>query len=424
MIEFRFACLVAFWLGATASSVQCEVGSQWFGSDCWCKVSYYSTDGRAPCSRCENSYNWVVGSSTCTCNSGFVSTSSNSPCSKCGEFSDTSGSTGQHQCTCVVGSYGVSGRSPCFQCPPNSNSWARYAYGNDYYLSPAMNTCVCSPGFWNVKGGLPDDSDPCLPCPEYSTSQPGSRTCALCKMNAYREEPDAVCQACPEGTSAGRATTAVGMSTCAQCDIGYYSPSGSIPCMRCEEGFTTTGIGKTKCWPWNSIHTGIPSRRPTAEPTGPSAIPSALPTDAPTVLETSRPTTSKSPTAIPTVYPTRLPTAQFTARPTYSRECSPGFFSATGREPDCRPCPDGTTNDFYGQTSCPLCSGHHYSKDGRVPCKSCPPGQSSSSLWDHKYCVTCKGYSPGCAKPYHHHHHRQANGTTSYLRGPDDEDEE
>jgi hypothetical protein len=428
MIEFRFACIVALWLGATASSTQCEQGSQRFGADCWCSAGYYSPNGRAPCIPCENSINTVVGSSTCVCNPGFVGQSGNNPCTECGEFSNTLGREpewtmgdfanygsfygmpeyttsypGRESCVCSIGSYGVNGRSPCSLCPANSATWYWYGPMRNYYLVPAMDTCVCSPGYRNVNGGFPDDSDPCIPCPGYSSSLPGSTTCNLCQINAYRKTPDAACQACPEGTTAVEVTAAVGVTSCAKCDIGYYSPSGNSPCVPCGDGYTTTAIGQTTCWSGESLHTGDPTQYPTAAPTN-SAIPSAIPSAPPTTRQTSR------------------PTVQSTARPTYPDECLPGFYSATGFGPDCTPCPKGTTNDDYGQTSCPLCTGHHYSKTGRAPCRNCPSGQSSSPLWEQKYCVACKGYSPGCAKPHHRHHH--ANGTTPHLRGGGDEQEE
>jgi hypothetical protein len=422
MIGFRFVCFLACCMGAMATTMQCEEGSQWFGSDCWCDVGYYSSDGRAPCSPCENSFNTFVGSSTCTCNPGFVGTSGINPCTKCGEFSDTLGGEpgwhvsmyahlgiwsgydvttsypGRDFCVCSFGSYGVSGRSPCSQCPPNSSTW--YSFGGTNVLAvPAMDGCLCSPGFWNVNGRFPDDSDPCVTCPEYSTSLPGSTSCTLCKINAYRETPEAACQACPVGTTATRETTAVGMSVgCAKCDVGYYSPSGNSPCVPCEDGFTTTAIGQTTCWPWDSIHTGDPTRNPTAAPTGPSAKPSPRPSASPTIRKTSR------------------PSARPTMQPTNPEDCLPGFHSATGKGPDCAPCPKGTTNDDYGQTSCPLCTDRYYSKSGRAPCRGCPFGMSSSALWDHTYCVHCVGYAPGCAKPHH------KNGTTSNLRGQADEE--
>jgi hypothetical protein len=414
MAHVCIVLIVLLNVAVRGSAAQCEEGSEWFGSECWCSRNYYSSDGHAPCSSCENSFNTVAGSASCTCSPGYVSPSGYDPsCTKCGELSDTLGekgwqnpsdfayfmfqrnypyspfegfasNPGHTSCTCNVGSFGFGGKSPCTQCPPNSKTvWrGHWTFEEVWYEVPAMEACKCSPGFWNINGVHPEDANPCVPCPPYAYSDsPGSPSCPLCVANAYRETAEAACQPCPVGTTAATMTTAVGLSSCAKCDIGYYSPSGSVPCTRCGDGYTTTAVGQNTCWPSAAIHTGDPTRSPTAAPTGPSAKPTPQPSVAPTIRKTSR------------------PSAKPTMQPTHPDDCAPGFYSSTGKGPNCLRCPKGTTNEDYGQTTCPVCKDRYYGVDGKAPCKHCPYSTSSSALWDHKYCVPCVGFAPGCQKP-------------------------
>jgi hypothetical protein len=371
-----FGVLLVVLCGITLSysASQCDERSELFGSDCWCSKGYYSSDGRAPCKPCKYSFNTKVGSSACTCYPGFVGENGKAPCTACGKFSGTPGKEewsreeyffagsgirgpeetidirvdqpGHSSCKCLIGAYGVSGRSPCLQCPPDSSSYFNWGTLELDIPVPRSDECRCSPGYRNVKGGHPSESDPCVPCPEYATSKMGATSCPFCLLNAYRKTPDAPCEPCPAGSIGVSLSAAVSVFACAKCDVGYYSPTGDAPCVPCADRFTTTGIGQTTCMPWGVVHSSDPTRAPTVAPTGQSVITTQCPSSAPATNSALEP---------------RHSSTNFTDSTT---GCLPGFYSATGKGPDCRRCPKGMT-----------------------------------STQDLTYCVPCIGYAPRCRHP-------------------------
>jgi hypothetical protein len=241
------------------AETQCDGGSQWVGSACWCSQGFYSPDGLAPCFPCENSFNTAVGTTTCQCNAGFISVDGNAPCTPCTEFSTTykenaalgfyflwkwygtiSPTSGLTACTCMAGAVGVGGKAPCKQCPAGSGTY--YADPLDLVTMevPGMAECLCSAGFWSATGQS-SESSPCTPCLDFTSSDIGSTSCNFCRADYFRPTAQAPCQRCPEGTTTPKADISVGISSCSKCDIGFYSSTGASPCAVCPDGFTTTG---------------------------------------------------------------------------------------------------------------------------------------------------------------------------------------
>ena len=423
----------------------CGVGETLYGGECWCGQDYFSATGQAPCQPCDaNSVsNQAIGSNKCVCNTNYYSVDGTAPCDYCGEgaYNNGLGNTDASSCRCSQGYAGNNGQAPCSQCPLNSNSfYCQVYYGPTCHFSldptscfyscsagwgmsygscgnqgpcptNGVSYCSCSPGYYSLSG---DGTGPCEQCPVGSlpayyfpgSTTPsvvgfGAQTC-ICAQGYISDTGQVPCTMCPYGTS----NSGNGLASCPICDYGFYSATGNTPCNQCSPGTTTAqpgSISDTSCTvcavgyysstgnaPCAMCPAGQTSSRMAAGATACESISPASPGD-PTAQPTPAPT---GPTYAPTNMPvhTRRPTNSPTLRPTTPGACQQGSYSATGHEPGCGSCAEGTTNNGPGMSACNQCVDGYYGLGGAPPCHPCPQGYTSLAVMSNRaFCFPCYG---------------------------------
>ena len=268
--------------------------------ECICVAGHFGPDG-GQCAACGlGTYKSLNGSRPCTlCSEGkfgsILGALSQESCQSCSPFTTSpAGSSGKEQCSCIVGftltssgctmcapgtyknvpgdqacdscpqskyggQEGAVAASQCSSCPAFSQSPAGSAAAKDCLCAPgytfALEGCsvcprgsykdwtgnencrLCNAGTYSVLIGA-TRNDTCTPCPQFTTSAPGSSGSWECLCLPGYTRQNFRCVACGPGKYKER----LGNAECSDCEIGKFSSvsaqTSEDACTECPQVFS------------------------------------------------------------------------------------------------------------------------------------------------------------------------------------------